>query len=110
MKAHKIELVALAIAEMNSAFSPTSEAYIYRNPGKLREPNGNLRNYSTWAGGLKSLISELSRFEITTLVLDVFRKYGCNSFEKEMLTLDYLSQSLGLTVEPTATLAVVDAV
>lgn len=110
MKAQKLELMALAIAEMNSAFSPNSEAFIYKNPGKLRETNGNLRNFSTWAGGLKSLISELSRFDPATAVLDVFRKYGCNSFEKELLTLDYLTQALGQTVEPSSTLLVVDAI
>ena len=109
MKAQKLELVALAIAEMNSAFTPNSEAFIYRNPGKLREANHNLRNFSTWAGGLKSLVSELSRFDPNTPVLEVLGHYGCNSFEKEMLTLDYLTQSLGVTVEPGNTMSFVDA-
>ena len=110
MKAQKVELVALAIAEMNSAFTPGSEAFIYRNPGKLRETNGNLRSFSTWAGGLKSLISELSRFDGETRVLAVLGKYGCNSIEKEMLTLDYITQALGQMIEPSATLSIVDAV
>lgn len=110
MKAHKIELVALAIAEMNVAFTPTAEAFIYRNPGKLRESNGNLRNFSTWSGGLKSLISELSRFDPSTEVLAVFRSYGCNSVEKELLSLDFLTQSLGQVIEPGSTLSDVDAI
>ena len=110
MKAQKLELMALAVAEVNGAFSPSSEAFIYRNPGKLRETNGNLRSFSTWAGGLKSLISELSRFDGPVAVVDVLRRYGCNSFEKEMIALDYLTQASGQSVDPVTTLSLLDSI
>jgi hypothetical protein len=104
MNAQLLETLALAISEMNSATQPESEAFAYRNPGKLREPNGNLRNFSTWAGGLKSLISELSRFESAMSLLQVLRKYGCTTVEREFLCFDYLAQALGFTVTQDFTL------
>ena len=94
MTATKLEVLALAISEMNSATTPKSEAFVYKNPGKLRELNGNMRGFSTWAGGLKSLISELGRYEDSTPLLQVLRKYGCSTMEREMVVLDYLSQAL----------------
>jgi hypothetical protein len=94
MTAQTLELVALAVAEMNGAFIPRSEAFLYRNPGKLREANGNLRMFSTWAGGLKSLISDLSRWPEYTPVLTAFEKYGCDSIEKEFVVLNYLGQTV----------------
>ena len=108
MKAQNLELLALAISEMNSATTPKSEAFAYKNPGKLREPNGNMRSFSTWSGGLKSLISELSRFEITMPVLDVLRKYGCTTIEKEFIVMDYLSQATGTSVEASSLLSVLE--
>ena len=94
MTATKLEVLALAISEMNSATTPKSEAFAYKNPGKLREPNGNMRSFSTWAGGLKSLISELGRFVDWTPLLQVLRKYGCSSMEREMVVWGYLSDTL----------------
>jgi hypothetical protein len=93
MTAQTLELVALAVAEMNGAFIPRSEAFLYRNPGKLREANGNLRMFSTLAGGLKSLISDLSHWPEYTSVLTALEKYGCDSIEKEFIVLNYLGQA-----------------
>ena len=106
MNSQNLEILALAISDMNSATTPKSEAFVYKNPGKLREPNGNLRSFSTWAGGLKSLISELSRIDVTTPLLQVLRKYGCNSIEREFQILDYLTQALGISVEASALLSI----
>ena len=106
MNSQQLEILALSISEMNSAHTPTSEAFAYKNPGKLREPNGNLRNFSTWSGGLKSLISELSRYAPDVSLLAVLGRYGCSTIEKEFLVLDFLTQAIGITVEATATLSI----
>jgi hypothetical protein len=108
MTAQTLELVALAVAEMNGAFIPRSEAFLYRNPGKLREANGNLRMFSTWAGGLKSLISDLSRWPEYTPVLTVFEKYGCDSIEKEFVVLDYLGRAADRELSQESTLSDVE--
>ena len=108
MNSQQLEILALAISEMNSAHTPKSEAFVYKNPGKLREPNGNLRTFSTWAGGLKSLISDLSRFASDESLLTVLGKYGCSTIEREFVVLDFLTQSLGTPVEATATLSIIE--
>jgi hypothetical protein len=108
MNANKLEVLALAISEMNSAFTPTSEAFAFRNPGRLREANGNMRSFSTWAGGLKSLISELTRFTADTQVIVVLSKYGCNSIEKEFVALDYLTQSIKTIVDASSVLSILE--
>ena len=108
MNATKLEVLALAISAMNSATTPNSEAFVYKNPGKLREPNGNMRSFSTWAGGLKSLISELGRFVESTPLLQVLRKYGCNSIEKEFIIFDYLTQAIGTPVEAASLLSILE--
>ena len=100
MNSQQLEVLALAVSEMNSATNPKSEAFAYRNPGKLRAPNGDLRNFSTWSGGLKSLISDISRFDGNTPVLEVFKYYGGLTIEREFLALDFLTQALGFTVGP----------
>ena len=104
MNTQKLEVLAMAVSEINLAFTPTSEAFAYKNPGRLREQNGNLRNFSTWSGGLKSLISELSRIPETTRILAALSKYGCNSVEKELIALDYISSAIGKDIEATSTL------
>ena len=53
-----------------------------------------MRSFSTWAGGLKSLISELSRYSDDTTILVVLGKYGCNTIERQLVCLDYLSQAV----------------
>jgi hypothetical protein len=103
MTAQTIEILALAIAEVNLAFVPGSEAFIYRNPGKLHSGE-NLRKFTTWAGGLKSLISELIRYKEKELVLAVATNYGCSTVEKEFVVLDYLSRGLGKEVTKESTL------
>lgn len=103
MTSQQLEILALAISEMNSATNPKSEAFAYKNPGKLHEVNGNLRNFSTWSGGLKSLISELSRFSDDVPLLKILQAYGASSIEREFLALDFLSQALGFIVGPTHT-------
>ena len=108
MTAQSLEIFALAIGTMNGAFTPKTEAFIYKNCGKLKEPNGNLRTFSTVSGGLKSLISELSRFASDVILLAVAGRYGCNSIEKEFIILDFLSQALGTTVEATAQLSIIE--
>jgi hypothetical protein len=110
MTAQNLELLALAVATMNGAFTPGTEAFIYKNCGKLREANGNLRSFSTVAGGLKSLIADLSRQSSNSVILCILRKYGCDSIEREFIVLDYLTQALGRTIEPSATLYTVDSI
>jgi len=104
MRADRLEIVALTIAEMNLAFIPNSEAFQFRNPGKLREPNRNLRKFTTWSGGLKSLTSELSKYTDDSGLFSILAKYGCNSIEREFICLDFLTQALGRTIEKNATL------
>jgi hypothetical protein len=70
--------------------------------------NGNLRNYSTWSGGLKSLISELSRYSDSDVALSVLRNYGCNTFEKEFVVLDYLTRAFGREISAGAVLGDLD--
>jgi hypothetical protein len=99
MKAQTLELVAMAISEMNQAYIPGSETFVHKNPGRLKVNGSVLRSFTTWSGGLKSLISELSRYPDDGLVLSVARSYGCTSIEKEFVYLDYLTRSLNKTVE-----------
>ena len=103
MTAQTVEILALAIAEMNGAFMPGSETFIYRNPGRLKT-NTNLRQFTTWAGGLKSLISELVRYDENNVILSVAANYGCESVEKQFIFLDYLSRSFGKTIERDTTM------
>ena len=104
MTAQNVELLALAIAEMNSAFVPGTEAFIYRNPGRLWT-SGNLRQFSTLSGGLKSLISELMRYDENNTIVSVAANYGCDKVEKEFILLDYLTRAFGRDVKRSTTLA-----
>jgi len=103
MTASTVEVLALAISEMNLGFIPKSEAFMYRNPGKLWS-GGKLRQFTTWAGGLKSLISELIRYEEQNQVVSVAANYGCDSIEKEFVLLDYLTRVFGWDVKRSTTL------
>ena len=103
MKAQTLELLAMSISEINGAFSPGTESFLFKNPGKLRSGN-MLRTFTTVAGGLKSLISELSRYPEDNSILAVARNYGCKNIESELLLLDYLTRSIGKTVEQNFTL------
>jgi hypothetical protein len=107
MTASTVEVLALAIAEMNSAFTPRSEAFMYRNPGKLWS-GGKLRQFTTWAGGLKSLLSELIRYGEENSAVSVAANYGCDSIEKEFILFDYLTQAFGRDIGRNTTLAQLD--
>jgi len=104
MTAQNVELLALGISEMNGAFVPKTEAFIFRNPGRLRS-GGSLRQFTTISGGLKSLISELVRYEEKNQVVAVAANYGCDKVEKEFLFLDYLTRAFGRDIKRSTTLA-----
>ncbi len=62
----RLENLALAIAHMNSAFVPGSQAFKLKNPGLLRTwrpekkvDSENYRIFTSIMGGLKALIADL---------------------------------------------------
>lgn len=88
-----IEFLALAVATMNNALEPGSYAFRQKNPGLLRDECNGVRVFATWAGGFRSLVSDLGSADPSSTLRTAFEKYGLSRFEHEMLVYDFLARA-----------------
>jgi hypothetical protein len=62
----KLEMLALAIANLNSALQPGSKAFDTLNPGLLHSPVGGLKDYPVTEEGVRADWAEMERLQDPT--------------------------------------------
>jgi len=89
------ELLALAVASVNDALNPESEAFKLLNPGLLSHYRHGRRRYSSFQAGLHGLCTEMAKLDCRFLLKDALLKYGIKDIEQEFLLYDFLARATG---------------